>query len=76
MVFLRNPRITYSSVCILRAIKEQEEDRVMTTSFSDKGRAAALDRAAEISRSENFKLLLFVKAGAEFKDKMALSENP
>ena len=48
----------------------------MTSSFSDQGRAAALDRAAEISRSENFKLLLFVKAGAEFKDKMALSENP
>ena len=46
----------------------------MTSSFSDKGRAAVLDRVAEISRSENFKLLLFAKA--EFKDKMALSENP
>ena len=48
----------------------------MTSSFSDKGRTAVLDRVAEISRSENFKLLLFAKAGAEFKDKMALSENP
>ena len=39
-------------MCIVRAIKEQEEIRVMTSSFSDKGRAAALDRPAEISQSE------------------------
>ena len=48
MIFLRNLHITYSSVCIVRAIKEQEEVRVMTSSFSDKGRAAVLDRPEEI----------------------------
>ena len=51
-IFLGNLHITYSSVCIVRAIKEQEEVRVMTSSFSDKGRAAVLDQPAEISRSE------------------------
>ena len=52
MIFLRNLHITYSSVSIVRAIKEQEEVRVMTSSFSDKGRIAILDLPAEISRSE------------------------
>ena len=51
-IFLRNLNITYSSVCIVRAMKEHEEVRVMTSSFSDEGRAAVLDRSAEISRSE------------------------
>ena len=52
MIFLRNLHITKSSVCIVSAIKEQEEVRLMTSSFSDKGRAAVLDRPAEISPSE------------------------
>ena len=52
MIFLRNLDITYASVWIVGAIKEQEEARVMTFSFSDKRWAAVLDRPAEISRSE------------------------
>ena len=42
----------YSSVYIARAIKEQEEVRVITSSFSDKGQAAVLDWLVEILRSE------------------------
>ena len=52
MIFLRNLDITYASVWIVGAIKEQEEARVMTSSFSDKRWAVVLDRPAEISRSE------------------------
>ena len=52
MIFLRNLHITYSSMCIVRAIKEQEEVRVMTSSFSDKEWAVVLDQPAEFSRSE------------------------
>ena len=52
MIFLRNLDITYASACIVEAIKEQEEARVMTSSFSDKRWAAVLDRPTEISRSE------------------------
>ena len=43
---------SYSSVYIVRAIKEQEEVRVITSSFSDKGQAAVLDWPVEILRSE------------------------
>ena len=46
-------------MCIVRVIKEQEEVRVMTSSFSNKGRAAVLDRSAEISRS---KIVILQKA--------------
>ena len=49
--FSRNLHITYFSVWIIRAIKEQEEARVMTSSFSDKKRVV-LDRLAEILRSK------------------------
>ena len=48
-----NLHTSYSSVWIARAIKEQEEEmRVITSSFSDKGRATILDWLAEISQSE------------------------
>ena len=36
MIFLRNLHITYSIFCIFRAIEEQVEVRVMTSSVSDK----------------------------------------
>ena len=47
-IFLRYLHITYS----IRVIVEQEDIIVMTSSFSDKGRAPVLGRPAEISRSE------------------------
>ena len=37
MIFLRNLDITYASVWIVGAIKEQEEARVMTLALAIKG---------------------------------------
>ena len=37
---------------IVQVIKEQEEVRVMTSNFSDKGWGAVLDRLVEISQRE------------------------
>ena len=37
---------------IVQVIKEQEEVRVMTSNFSDKGWGAVLDRPVEISQRE------------------------
>ena len=56
-------------MCVVRAIKEQEQVGVMTFSFSDKGRAAVLDRPAEIPRSEiTFKCITFQYGKTHFKN--------
>ena len=75
-IFLRNLHITYSSECIVRAIKEQEEVRVITSSFSDKGRIAVLDLPGEISRSEihSVKQTHSVKDEFYFKFSFAINE--
>ena len=70
-IFLRNLDITYSSVWIVQAIKEQDEIRVITSSFSDKERAAVLGQSAEISESEiYFPLIRIIKSK---KKKLALT---